>query len=268
MLRRPVEGATRVIAAAAREQTTLAVANTLPGLLRHPVWQQDDPDQGDGRGVLLVPGFGLSDRSFAPARSWLRARGYRPASAGLGMNVDCTTTMRKRIERRLAEHADATGGRIILIGQSRGGCLGRLVAVRRPDLVRGLVMLGSPVRNPLGVNGHVVRLARLLAQLSTVGVPGLLDGDCLAGTCYRDNRHSLLAPLPEQVPAVAVYSRNDAVAPWRLCRDSNAECVEVRSSHAAMGLDPEVYAAIEPKLAEWASDYAPSDEISVFSSTA
>lgn len=267
ILRRPIDSVTRVLANATRESALVTVASALPRLLRHAA-SQPDADQGGGRGVLLIPGFGLGDSSLAAGHVWLRERDYRPAGAGLGKNVGCTTRMRERVEQRLEAHAETTGGRVIVLGHSRGGSLGRLVAVRRPDLVRGLVMLGSPVRNPFGVNAHIVRLARLLAQLSRMGIPDLLDVDCLTGTCYRENRRTLSAPLPHSVPALAMYSREDAVVPWQLCHDPHAECAEVCGSHLTMGFAPAVYSALEPKLAAWADDYAPSEEISVFSSTA
>jgi pimeloyl-ACP methyl ester carboxylesterase len=224
----------------------------IPRLLRHPVWRGADPDQGAGQGVLLVPGFGFGDHSLALTGAWLRARGYLPASAGVGINVGCTTDLVDRIEHRLIAHAAATGGRVVLLGQSRGGWLARLAAVRRPDLVRGLAMLGSAVLDPLGAHPHVIRTASMLARLSAIGAPGLLDQDCLSGTCYRANATALAAPLPSDVPALAIYSRSDAIAPWHLCLDPSAECVEIHSSHTGMGLHPDFFTVLEPRLAAWA----------------
>lgn len=246
-----VDHAIRAARSATREQIAVALLG-VPRLLRHPVWRTVDADQGAGQGVLLIPGFGFGERSLAPLRAWLGARGYRPAGAGVGLNVGCTTELVDRIERRLVAHAESTGRRVVLLGQSRGGWLGRLAATRRPDLVRGLVMLGSPVLDPLGANPKVVRVARRLARLSAMGVPGLLNQDCFTGSCFRENSSSLATPLPAGVPAVSVYSRLDGVAPWQLCRDPHAEDVEVHSSHTGMALDPEVYSAVQPKLATWA----------------
>lgn len=233
------------------------MARMIPHLLRHPVWRNADPDLGGGRGVLLVPGFGFGDWSLTPANRWLRARGYRAEGAHIGLNVDCTTKLVERIEVRLTQLAEATGGRVIVMGQSRGGWLGRLAAVRRPDLVAGLVMMGCPMLDPLGTHPRTVRAARRLARLADVGIPGLLDTDCLTGRCYRTNIALLAAPLPDGVPAVSVYSRSDAVVPWQLCQDPYADCVEVGSSHTSMGLDPVFYTAVEPTLAAWSVDRHP-----------
>lgn len=237
-----------------QEQTLVSILALVPRLVRDAAWYQVKVQQGAGLGVLLVPGFGCGDRTLTLTSRWLRVRGYRPAGARIGMNVGCTTTLVDRVERRLAEHAETTGRRVVLLGQSRGGWLARLVAARRPDLVRGLVMAGSPVLDPLGANPNVVRAARFLTRLSTLGVPGLLDADCFTGSCYRTNSAALAAPLPEDVPALAVYSRLDRVAPWQLCQDPYAECVEIPSSHTGMALHPAFYRAIEPRLARWADD--------------
>lgn len=235
------------------ERTLLVVLSMVPRLLRHAEWQRRKPDEGRGLGVLLVPGFGFGDQSLALASAWLRARGYAPAPARIGLNVGCTTTLVDRIERRLEEHAEKTGRRVVMLGQSRGGWLARLAASRRPDLCRGLVMLGSPVLDPLGAHPKVVRVARFLARLSALGVPGLLDDDCFGGSCYDTNHKALNAPLPPSVPALAVFSRLDRIAPWHLCKDPSATCVEIRSSHTAMGLHPDFYRALRPVLSSWAA---------------
>jgi pimeloyl-ACP methyl ester carboxylesterase len=238
---------------AASEQLLVAMMAVIPRLLSHSVWRGGRAEQGGGLGVLLVPGFGCADWTLTLASTWLRTRGYRPAGARTGLNLGCTTDLVDRIEQRLEEHADRTGGKVVLLGQSRGGWLGRLVAVRRPDLVRGLVLVGSPVLDPLGARPSLVRTARTLTRLAALGIPGLLDADCFTGPCYRVNSAALTEPLPTGMPALAVYSRLDQIAPWHLCQDPYAECVEIASSHTAMALHPEFYQALEPRLASWAS---------------
>ncbi|WP_025357321.1 alpha/beta fold hydrolase [Kutzneria albida] len=203
------------------------------------------------RGVLLVPGFGSGPGYFAPTDAWLRSCGYEPAHASIGRNLGCTDELVALVERQLVAHAEATGGPVVLLGHSRGGALARLVALRRPELVRGLVMLGSPVRDVLGANRFVVGLARGLTWLSAIGLRGLLTADCLTGSCFRTNSLALAAPLPPRLPALALYSLRDRIAPWRLCLDPYAECVAVRSSHTGLRAAPDVFAALESRLANW-----------------
>lgn len=250
----PAGHATRLVEAARRTggEHALVAALDIPRLLRDPVWRREDPEMGRGTGVVLVPGFGVGDASLALTRIWLRRRGFRPLGARIGLNVGCTTELVHKIERRLEQHARETGGRVVLIGHSRGGGLARIAAVRRPDLVRGLVMLASPVLDPLGGNPGVARAARRLARFSAAGLPGLLDADCLSGTCYDTSIEALRTPLPPEVPALAVYSLNDRITSWRLCLDPCADCVEVTSSHTGMALDPDVYRVLGSHLTAWA----------------
>lgn len=218
-------------------------------LHRHPIWT-DGPADGHGTGVVVVPGFGGADASMAVLRRWLTRRGYAAVGAGLGLNLGCTADLVQRLERRVADHARSTGGPVVLVGHSRGGWLGRLVAVRRPDLVAGVVMMGSPVLDPLDARGVALAVLRVLLGLSRIGVPGVLDHDCLHGTCRETTAAGLAAPLGP--PALAVYSRDDGVVGWRSCRDPAAQWAEVRSSHTGMGTDPELYAVLAPHLAAWA----------------
>jgi pimeloyl-ACP methyl ester carboxylesterase len=234
-----------------RESVLVALLG-IPRLLRHHVWRPADPDEGRGLGVLLAPGFGFGDYSLALTAAWLRNRRYRPASARTGLSVGCTRVLVDRLERQAEQHADTTGGPVLLFGQSWGGALSRLLAVRRPDLVHGLVMLASPVLDPLGAHPNVVRVARTLARLSAAGLPGLLDRDCLSGPCFTDNMRALTAPL--RVPAIAVHSPEDRIAPTRLCLDPYAEHIEVRSSHTGMAFAPDVYLALGSRLAAWAAE--------------
>ena len=111
----------------------------------HPGRQADAPP------VLLVPGFIAGDASLTVLRGWLRRRGSRTSSAKMRLNVDCRERAVGRLEVRLRKLAEATGRRVVVIGQSRGGELARVLAVRNPDAVGTLVMLGSPVVEPVSV---------------------------------------------------------------------------------------------------------------------
>jgi pimeloyl-ACP methyl ester carboxylesterase len=237
------------VRSAARESSFSALWS-VPRLLRHPVWRNADPDLGRGLGVVLVPGFGAGDMSLLPAAWWLRARGFVTASAGVGLTVGCTADLLAKLLRNTGELAERTGRPVVLLGQSRGGGVARLAAARRPDLVRALVMMGSPVLDPAGAHPSVMRVVRFLTRLAAAGVPGLLNDDCLRGPCYDEHVEDMTGPL--RMPAISIFSRSDAVIPWQLCQDPCAECVEVHSTHTGMGFEPYVYELLGPRLAEWA----------------
>lgn len=191
--------------------------------------------------VLLVPGFMAGDQSLAMLREWLRRRGARTAGAGLILNVDCAERAVCGIETRLRRLAERTGRRVVLIGQSRGGELARVAAVRNPDVVRTLVMLGSPVLDPLSVGQAVMSAVRSVARLGDLGLPGMFSSACADGECCTRFWEDLYAPLPEPVQAVSIYSKSDGIVSWRACLDSSAAHVEVDSSHSGMAVNVEVY---------------------------
>jgi triacylglycerol lipase len=191
--------------------------------------------------VLLVPGFMAGDRSLSVLAGWLRRRGARTASAGIRLNTNCAERAVQGIESRLRRLADGGEGRIVVIGQSRGGELARVVALRNPELVDTLVMLGSPVLDPLSVAPAVLGSVRSVARLGDLGVPGMFSSECGDGPCCAAFRGDLGAPLPAGARAVAIYSRSDGIVSWEACLDPSAEHIEVESSHTGMSVNPRVY---------------------------
>jgi triacylglycerol lipase len=191
--------------------------------------------------VLLVPGFMASDQSLNVLKGWLRRRGSRTASAGMWINVDCGERTANALEVRVRRLAERTGRKVVLIGQSRGGQLARVVAVRNPDVVGSLVMLGSPVLDPLRVGPAVLQAVRSVARLGDLGLPGMFSSECGYGACCAPYRHDLTATMPQATRALAIYSRTDGIVSWQSCLDPHAEQVEVDSSHSGMSVNRDVY---------------------------
>ena len=152
------------------------------------------------------------------------------------------------MEAQLHGLASETGRPVFLIGQSRGGALARSLAVRNPDSVSGLVMLGTPVRDSLAVSAPVLRTVRWLARLGDLGLPGVFSSSCRDGTCCATFREDLSAPLAASIEAVAVHSRSDGIVDWRACLDPHAHAVEIDSSHAGMSVHPGVYRVLDRAL--------------------
>jgi triacylglycerol lipase len=195
--------------------------------------------------VLLIPGFMAGDSSLAVLRRWLGRRGHRVRMSGMLANVDCAGRTITRLEAHLNDLAEESGGPVVLIGQSRGGALARALAVRNPDLVAGVVMLGSPVRDSLAVAPQVLRTVRWMAFLGDLRVPGLFSTNCRDGDCCEDFRHALTAPLAEGMSVVSIHSRSDAIVDWRACVEPHGEQVEIDSSHCGMSVHPEVYRVLD-----------------------
>jgi triacylglycerol lipase len=206
------------------------------------------PQRREGaRPVMLIPGFMAGDASLLVMRTWLRRRGHPVAMSGMRANVDCAGRAVARLEAGLEDFA-AQHGPVMLVGQSRGGVLARVLAVRHPELVSGVVMLGSPVLDGLAVSPRVLRTVRLIARLGDLGLPGVFSTRCRDGDCCAAFDVDLAAPLPRSVEAVAVYSRSDGVVDWHACVDPHAESVEIDSSHCGMSVHPAVYRVLEQAL--------------------
>jgi triacylglycerol lipase len=202
----------------------------------------------DAGPVMLIPGFMAGDNSLGVMRHWLRRRGHSVAMSGMRVNVDCAEEIVQRLEAQLESFAAERRGPVVLIGQSRGGALARALAVRNPELVCGLVMLGSPVCDGLAVSASVLRTVRLVARLGDLGMPGVFSTSCKDGECCSAFEADLAAPLPAEIEAVAVYSRSDGIVDWRACLDPYAELAEVDSSHCGMSVHPQVYRVLEQVL--------------------
>ena len=138
---------------------------------------------------------------------------------------------------------------MILIGQSRGGTYARALAARHPDAVGAVVMLGSPILDPLAVSPAVLNTVRAVARLGDLGVPGLFSTKCRDGACCAEFRSLLTGPLDPRVVGLAMYSRSDGVVDWHACLDPWSRCVEVEGSHCGMGVNVGVYRELERLLA-------------------
>jgi triacylglycerol lipase len=217
-------------------------------LLRSPVFRGEGVEDGRGRPVLLLPGFLAGDDSLALMTRWLRRSGYHTRKAGLRANVGCSAETVERLEDRLEELVERQGRRAAIVGQSRGGGLARVLAARRPDLVTGIVTLGTPHEQPLAVHPLVSLQLLAVGALGTLGFPGFFSRSCLSGDCCAEFWEQVAAPLPPHVGFVSVYSRSDGIVDWRACRAPGAELVAIDSSHVGMAVNAGAYRAIAHAL--------------------
>jgi triacylglycerol lipase len=200
------------------------------------------------RPVMLIPGFMAGDSSLAVMRAWLRRHGHAVSMSGMRLNAGCAEEIVSRLQEQLWGLAGRHEEPVVLIGQSRGGALARSLAVREPESVSALVMLGSPVSDPLAVAPGVLRTVRLMAALGDLGIPRLFSSGCADGACCESFWADLDAPLAEHIEAVSVYSRSDGIVDWHACLDPQARNVEVSSSHCGMSVHPAVYRVLDELL--------------------
>jgi pimeloyl-ACP methyl ester carboxylesterase len=138
---------------------------------------------------------------------------------------------------------------VTVVGHSLGGLIARGLAARRPDLVDGIITLGSPILAP-GATHPLLQLDLLLVNgLRRIGLPGLMGEDCLSGECARASWEASRAPLRPEVGFTSVFSRRDGVVDWRSCLDPQATTVQVSASHLGMAFDPQVADVVAAALA-------------------
>jgi pimeloyl-ACP methyl ester carboxylesterase len=217
-------------------------------LVRHPIFRGDGVPHAQGQPVLLIPGFLAGDDSLGLMTRWLRRTGHHTRKAGMRANVNCSETAVERLLERVEVLAECRDQRVALIGQSRGGTLARVMAVRRPDLVSGIVALGSPQVNPLAIHPLIALPVVALGTLGTLGAPGLFGRSCRSGPCCEHFWADLHADFPAGVGYVSIYSRSDGIVDWKACLDPAAECVEVETSHLGMAANAHAYEALAGAL--------------------
>lgn len=206
-----------------------------PSLARQP--------RGNGEPIMLLPGYGAGDGSTTILKGYLRLLRYRARGWGLGRNRGSVGDSLPRLLRRLGNLSRRSKQKVTIVGWSFGGYLARELARERPDLVRLVITLGTPV---VGGPKYTV----VAESYRKRGI----DVDAIAAEVEERNRFASL-----DVPVVAIYSRSDAVVAWRACIDHlspNIEHVEVQSSHLGFGFSPDVYRIIAQRLAQFAGQSA------------
>jgi triacylglycerol lipase len=188
--------------------------------------------------VLLVPGFMAGDTTLRAMSVFLRHHDFRTYRAQIHVNVGCTRLAGDKLERRLEEIATRRNRKVTVVGHSLGGMLARGLASRRPDLIEGIVTMGSPVLAPGAIHRVLAWDAQMLARLTRAGFGGMMSDDCFGGECARLSWEESHLELSPDVAFTAVYSRRDGIVDWRACLDPAAEQVEVRTSHLGMAVDP------------------------------
>jgi pimeloyl-ACP methyl ester carboxylesterase len=210
-----------------------AAGEALSATLQLPLLKRQVP-HGSGA-VMVLPGFMADDSATWLLRHFLSGIGYSVSGWGQGLNRGPMLRYLPLLERRLAEQT-SHGESMSLVGWSRGGVMARELARERPDLVRSVVTLGSPVRG--GVGG--TRIGPLVSRATGISI------EQMARIQAERQRRTI------RVPVTAIYSRTDGVVSWQACRDDVTPGLvheEVDCSHIGMVANAEVFRKVAAALA-------------------
>ncbi|HSV41548.1 MAG TPA: alpha/beta fold hydrolase [Nocardioidaceae bacterium] len=204
----------------------------------------------DADPVLLIPGFMAGDYTLKLMGAYLRGQGYRTYRAQIRSNSGCLAETADRLEQRIESIALRRDRPVTLVGHSLGGLLSRGLAARRPDLISGIVTMGSPLLAPSAVHRTLLLNIQVLLTLQRYGFPKVMGADCTAGECAQSMWDEAQRPFPEGLAFTSVYSRRDGIMDWRACLDPAATSVEVPTSHIGMAIDPVVFDVVTDALAD------------------
>lgn len=186
---------------------------------------------GNGRPVMIVPGFMASDQTTSRLRRSLQEAGFAAHGWGLGRNKGIKADIFERLDKRVAElDIDAP---LTLVGWSLGGLIAREYAKVSRHKVAKVVTLGSPFSgNPRANNAW--RLYEFVAG-------------------YKVDNPPLDVTLSEKppVPTCAFWSQNDGVvAPGSACGQSHESDhqIELDCTHMAFVAQPDAIRSIARAL--------------------
>ncbi len=209
-------------------------------LLRDPVFRGRGVPRGDGRPVLLVPGFLAGDWTLRVLEGWLQRIGYRAYPSGIFLNVQHSERMLAVLRRRVAEIQKETDSKVSLIGHSRGGLLAKVLSQRKPKTIEQVIALGSPLADwtdLAAVTHHAVGLVRVANELA------------YGRRLNPEGRFTYDLKLAPLVPTTSIFTRADDVVNFRSCLRPDVPAIPVWGSHNGLVVNPEVYRVVGRLLA-------------------
>ena len=181
--------------------------------------------------MLVVPGFMASDRTTMELRRGLARGGWRVHPWEMGMNMGARADTLVRLKARLDAVHDPR--RVMLVGWSLGGLFARELARAHPEMVRGVVTLGSPFSGDLKTNNNVRAFYEWIAghPVDQPPFPRILD--------------------KPPVPTLALWSRRDGIVSVRSARGLDNErdkAVEIDTTHMGFAVSRAALAGINREI--------------------
>lgn len=196
--------------------------------------------RGDGHPVLVLPGFLSNDLPTAPLREYLNLLGYKVYAWELGLNLGAKKigNTGQKLQGRLDKIHSETGEKVSVIGWSLGGIMARQLAKARPEKVRQVITLGSPI-----TGGPYDNRVWPLFKMLTGQDPKSQD--------TRDQFHESQTSPP--VPSTAIFSTEDGIVYGRNCQEVEGQCnesIRVYGSHLGLAVNPMALMAIADRLSQ------------------
>lgn len=194
--------------------------------------------KGDGRPVILVPGYMTDDYSMWPLGRFLQYLEYDVYYTKMGRNLGDVDVDMLRLGERIKSISGSLGGAgITVLGWSLGGVLARETARLFPEIVREVITFGTPI-----VGGP---------KFTSVGKRYAKNKDIDMEVFELDVHERNLIGFDQ--PVTSIFSKSDGIVGWEASIDiynPQAQNIEVNGSHLGLGVNPQVWQAIATVLTQ------------------
>ncbi|MEO8022800.1 alpha/beta hydrolase [Polaromonas sp.] len=208
--------------------------------------------RGDGHSVVVFPGLSANDGSTIPLRRYLDSLGYQTSGWEQGFNFGPRAGVLETARTGVRRAFESSGRKVSLIGWSLGGVYARELAKELPQMVRGVITLGTPF-----AGSHRSTNAWRIYELAS-------------GRKVEREVENYDLPVAPPMPTTSIYSRSDGIVAWQgsIQKPSplnpQTENVEVIASHVGLGLNPSAWWAVADRLARGEGSWQPFERKGTF----
>ena len=222
-------------------------------LFASPVFYGIRVAPGDGKVVVVIPGFMGNDLYLQPMLNWLDRIGYTPARSSLNPSAGCLDRSFQQVKREIDRHLSRKQRSIALIGHSRGGAVAWTLAAQMQEQVSHLIMLGAPapgLSRLIEDGSHRFRLSQLSKMLLHANrlSRNMLHPDCGFPSCECSFINNAERPLSQATALLSIYGNDDLVVP-DAAKILQGQTIHVPTSHIGLVYHPEVYRLVSQFLA-------------------
>ncbi|OGH21640.1 MAG: hypothetical protein A2629_01910 [Candidatus Levybacteria bacterium RIFCSPHIGHO2_01_FULL_41_15] len=199
--------------------------------------QEKSPIPGDP--IIVVPPVGRSDMNMASMRDWINSQGHPAFDSGIEKgDIRDPRGDILRIIARIDEVFEETGREITMIGLSLAGIYVFVSAMYRPEKIRRVILIGTPIRR------HIAEAAKgRYKEIAKAIINGNRSYDSFLSAIP-------ITSMPFDYNLICMYTRDDEAFDWKDCsgdKRSNMD-IEVDGPHRNLYRNPKVFEKITSVL--------------------
>jgi len=232
----------------------LTVCVDLSALFTNPAFYGIGVAPGDGKLVVIIPGFMGNDFYLLPMLNWLGRMGYTPVRSSLGLSAGCLQRSCEQVQSEIDRHLNRKQRSVALIGHSRGGAVAWAIAAQMQEQVSHLVMLGAGFpgfHRSVEIGAHKIQLGEVTRTLMHANRLSrrMLDPSCRFPSCECAFADYAERPLSQATALLSIYGSDDLVIPEE-AKMIEGQIIQVRTAHVGLVYHPDVYQILGRFLAQ------------------